>query len=80
VCERIGIDAGALVLAPTWNGTPLTEVYPWGTIRRPTTEENERTAAELTPDEAAEVARRAHPLLDAFAYTDVGATRRAAAG
>jgi hypothetical protein len=80
VCERIGISAADLVLTPTWNGTPLTEVYPWGTIRRPTTEENEITAAELTPAEAADVARLAQPMLDSFGYADVGATRRAARG
>ncbi len=80
VCARIGIDPAELILTPTWNGTPLTEVFPWGTIRRPTTEENELTAAELTPAEAADVARHAQPLLDSFGYTDVGATKRAARG
>ena len=80
VCARIGIDPAELILTPTWNGTPLTEVFPWGTIRRPTTEENELTAAELTPAEAADVARLAQPLLDSFGYTDVGATKRAARG
>jgi hypothetical protein len=55
-------------------------VYPWGTIRRPTTEENEITAAELTSAEAADVARLAQPMLDSFGYADVGAMRRAARG
>ncbi len=61
VCERIGITQPISCSRRRGTAPPLTEVYPWGTIRRPTTEENERTAAELTPDEAADVhASRSH--------------------
>ena len=47
---------------------PLREVYPWGTIRTPTPEANQKTAAELSPEEHEEVRRRAQPLLGAVGY------------
>lgn len=69
-CERVGIDPSALVTTPTWNAKPLNEIYPWGTIRRATPEQNAATAAELSTEEKEEVARRARTLLATFSYTD----------
>ena len=53
---------------PSWNGKPLTEVFPWGAIRTPTTAANERTAAELSKEEADHIRRRTAPLLATFDY------------
>ena len=48
VCEKLDMDPSADSLTkPTWNGSPLKEVYPWGTIRIPTPEANLATAREL---------------------------------
>lgn len=69
LCERLGLDVAAAALAqPSWNGEPLEEVFPWGTIRTPTPEANLATAQELTAEEREEVGRRAWQYLDAFGY------------
>lgn len=68
VLERIGLESAPSLDAPSWNGTPLKEVFPWGTIRRPTPEANIATAAELSRSEVAEVAARAHPYLELLNY------------
>jgi hypothetical protein len=68
VCERLGLDAAPSLRAPTWNGTALSEVYPWGTIRTPTPEVNRATAAELSAHERAEIRRRAWQYLEVFDY------------
>jgi hypothetical protein len=68
LCEQLGLERGPTLAAPSWNGEPLAEVSPWGTIRVPTVEANRATAEELTPAERAEVARRAGPYLDALGY------------
>jgi len=69
VCQKLGVDPSADSLAtPTWNGQPLKEVYPWGTIRTPTPEANLATAKELTAAQIEEVRLRARPYLDFFDY------------
>jgi len=86
VCAALGIDQDESLSAPTWNGAPLENVAPWGTIREPTPEANLRTALELTAVQREEVRRRAWRYLDELGYTDfltsgaaapVGAGRRA---
>jgi Sulfotransferase family len=68
VLGRIGVGDSPTLSKPSWNGQPLREVYPWGTIRIPTPEANQKTAAELSPEEHEEVRRRAGPLLAAVGY------------
>lgn len=68
ICERIGLRAADTLSTPSWNGERLPEVYPWGTIRRPTPEANRATAAELTDGERAEIRVRARPFLQALGY------------
>ena len=69
VCEKIGVDPSADSLTrPTWNGEPLKEVYPWGTIRTPTPEANLATARELNAAQIEEVRLRARPYLESFDY------------
>jgi hypothetical protein len=68
VCEAIGVSRARTLLTPTWNGRRLDEVYPWGTIRTATPAANRATAAELSPDEQAEVRTRAADYLEIFEY------------
>lgn len=68
VCQALGLDADPALDAPSWNGIELEEVYPWGTIRRATPEQNLATAAELSAEERDEVGARAFQYLDALGY------------
>ena len=61
----------------SWNGKPMAQVYPWGTVRTPTTEANRATADELSDAEKEEIRRRTQPFLDLFGYsTFLPAARR----
>jgi Sulfotransferase family len=68
LCEKLGLRASDTLNAPSWNGSPLDEVYPWGTIRTPTPEANLATARELSAAEQEEVRRRAWQYLDVLGY------------
>jgi len=68
VCERLGLRVTESLRTPSWNGLPLAEVYPWGTIRVATTEANRSTALELTGEERADLRARTRPFLDVFDY------------
>ncbi len=61
---------------PSWNGTALEEVYPWGTIRRATPEANRATAAELSAASASEIRERARHYLEAFDYASFPLTMK----
>ena len=69
VCAALQLDAGESLRTPTWNGGSLTEVYPWGTIRRATPEANRATAEELSAAERGQIKERAWQYLDVFDYT-----------
>ena len=71
VCDALGIERAASLATPSWNGTPLGEVYPWGTIRRPTTAQNAEEAASLSAAERDEIRQRAWQYLDTFDYRHV---------
>jgi hypothetical protein len=68
VCAALGIDAAPSLDRPSFNGEPLAEVYPWGTIRSATAEANRATALELSREEREEVRLRARPYLEPFGY------------
>jgi hypothetical protein len=68
VCEALGLDADDALSGPSWNGEQLEEVYPWGTIRRATPEQNLATAEELSESEREEVAARGFQYLDLLGY------------
>jgi hypothetical protein len=68
VCEKLGLEAADTLKTPTWNGEPLQQVYPWGTIRTPTPAANRATAEELSPAERDEVRARAWQYLETFDY------------
>ena len=69
VCDKLDLDLSADSLTrPSWNGSTLKEVYPWGTLRTPTPKANLATARELTAGQIAEIRLRARPYLDFFDY------------
>ena len=67
VCDSLRIGRESLK-EPMWNGEPLEQVHPWGTIRTPTPEANLATAHELDERERSEVARHAWRYLEELGY------------
>jgi hypothetical protein len=67
-CARLGLDRADSLKRPTWNGAELEEVYPWGTIRKATTEANRATALELSEREREEVSAHARQYMEDFDY------------
>ncbi len=65
---KLGVGPAESLRAPSWNGTPLDQVYPWGTIRTPTPEANRQTAASLSAAERDEIRARAWQYLETFDY------------
>ena len=63
-----GARARGSLVTPSWNGVALEEIYPWGTIRKPTLESNRVTAESLSERERAEVRARAWQYLEVFDY------------
>ncbi len=76
LCRRLGLERAESLDTPSWNGTPLSEVYPWGTIRQATREANLRTGRELSAEEADEVRVRADSYLDDFDYRQFASLSR----
>lgn len=69
ICQKLGLDVADTLRTPTWNGDPLQEIYPWGTIRTATPAANLATAQELSAAEQDEIRTRTWQYLDAFDYT-----------
>lgn len=71
VLEKLGLDPGAESLTyPSWNGTRLEQVYPWGTIRTATPEANLATARELSAAEIDTIREMTWQYQDPLGYTD----------
>lgn len=70
VLTALDLPPGELLDVPSWNGTPLESVYPWGTIRTATPKANRDTAEELDTSERNAVRTAAWRYLDAFSYDD----------
>jgi hypothetical protein len=68
LCDQMGLERAESLRRPSWNGEPLAEVYPWGTIRQATPEANRATAMELSERERDEVRAAAWQYLDVFDY------------
>jgi hypothetical protein len=51
VCGQLGLSYSDTCLYPSWNGSKLEEVYPWGTIRIPTPDANVATMNLLSDEE-----------------------------
>ncbi|HEY9772555.1 MAG TPA: sulfotransferase [Planktothrix sp.] len=68
LCEELGLEKSDKLSTPTWNGTELETVYPWGTIKKATPAANKATADELSQAEKDEIRARTWQYLDAFDY------------
>jgi hypothetical protein len=68
VCGALGLEPANSLRTPTWNGSPLKEIYPWGTIRKATPEQNLATAMELSFDKQAEIRTYCWHYLEKFNY------------
>ena len=68
LCEKLGLEKAESLKKPTWNGKELTEVYPWGTIRKATPEANLATANELSDEEKEQIRQMTWQYLDVFDY------------
>lgn len=68
VCMKLGVEPADSLRTATWNGAPLEEIYPWGTIRKATPQANRAAAEDLTTQEREEVRSRAWQYLDVFDY------------
>jgi hypothetical protein len=68
VLTALGVGPAETLRTPSWNGTPLGEVYPWGTIRTATPAANRATAMELSEAERAEIRSWAWQYLETFDY------------
>lgn len=75
LCEKLGLQAADTLKTPSWNGTELAEVYPWGTIRKANPEANLATANELSADEKDEIRQRTWQYLDEFDYKNFPTTK-----
>jgi hypothetical protein len=71
VCVNIELDPAETLRKITWNGRELEEVYPWGTIRKATPEDNINTGRELTVREREEISAYAWQYLDVFDYQSI---------
>ena len=68
ICEALGLERDRSLGIPTWNGNPLEQIYPWGTIRNATPEANLATARELTGPEQDMIRDYTWQYLDEFDY------------
>jgi len=68
LCEKLGLKKTDSLKTPSWNGTPLKEICPWGTIRKATPEANKDTALELSKKERDEIRALAGEYLSVFDY------------
>jgi hypothetical protein len=68
LCEKLGLEAAASLKTPSWNGTELEDVYPWGTIRKATPEANRATAQELSAQERDAIRDYTWQYLEVFDY------------
>lgn len=68
VCEAVGVGVADSLSKPSWNGIELEEVYPWGTIRKATPDQNRATAEELSKEERDEIRERTWQYLEPLGY------------
>jgi hypothetical protein len=74
ILDRMGFDWSEACAAPTFNGMPLADIQPWGTIRTPTIAANEATKAELSANEQEQLAALTRVMYDMI--YEGGATRQ----
>lgn len=68
ICLKLGLHVSESLRSPSWNGDPLQEIHPWGTIREASAGANRATAAELSGDEIDQIEVWSDTYLDIFDY------------
>ncbi len=68
LCKTLGLEATDSLATASWNGRPLPEIFPWGTIRTASAAANQAAADELTEAQREEVSLHAQPYLEPFGY------------
>ncbi|MBR0750596.1 sulfotransferase [Bradyrhizobium jicamae] len=68
LAEQVKIGWDDNLLEPSWNGKTMDQVYPWGTIRTPTTEANIATMNELDARQKAAIKSITALVLPHFGY------------
>ena len=71
VVQKLGLEWNDALLAPSWNGRKMEQVYPWGTIRIPTTEVNVATMKQLDADQKAIIKYITSVMLPHFDYENM---------
>lgn len=71
ICEKLGVPVNDSLTTPSWNGHPLEEVYPWGTILKANPDVNLETARRLSSEERVAVGLRASAFLAEFKYENL---------
>lgn len=66
--RKLGLEWSDALLAPSWNGRGMDQVYPWGTIRVPTTQANLAAMDELDDTQKAIIKSIANVMLPKFGY------------
>ena len=68
LAAKLGLSWSDNLLFPSWNGRKMDEVYPWGTVRTPSTAANLATLKELSADQKAEITSYCAIMLPHFGY------------
>lgn len=68
LCTKLGLGWSETCLVPSWNAEPLNEVYPWGTIRKLTPEENVAAASRLSQSQQTQIQQLTCVLAGALGY------------
>jgi hypothetical protein len=71
LATNLGIGWDDALLQPSWNGKTMQSVYPWGTIRTPTTEANIATMNELNSDQKAVIKGITSVMLKELGYENM---------
>lgn len=68
LCRKLDLSYADTLLYPSWNGSKLAQVYPWGTIRTPTPDANMATMQELSDREYSEMRSLSLVMLKLLGY------------
>lgn len=72
LCRDVGISFTDTLLYPSWNGRKLDDVYPWGTIRKPTKDANIAALNSLSDSEKTEIRLLSTIMLGSLGYDRPG--------
>jgi len=78
LAKKLGIGTSDALLYPSWNGKKMEQVYPWGTVRIPTSEVNIATMNELSPEQKKEIASISGVILPLLGYDGMLNSKQAA--